>query len=60
MRSSLYLASLLACLVIGCEKKEDPRQRPGFIDTSDPSRIKETMIAPPQGPGSSPGGKATK
>ncbi len=60
MRLSLSLASLLACLVIGCEKKEDPRQRPGFIDTSDPSRIKETMIAPPQGPGSPPAGKAAK
>jgi len=31
-------------LTLGCEKKEDPRDRPDFIDTSDPSKVK---LAPP-------------
>lgn len=34
---------------VGCEKKEDPRNRPDFIDTSDPSKVSQTMKAPPKG-----------
>jgi hypothetical protein len=32
----------------GCEEKKDPRERPGFIDTSDPSSVGKTMIPPPK------------
>jgi hypothetical protein len=36
---------LFAVLVVGCgEKKEDPTKRPGFQDTSDPSKIQ--MLPP--------------
>ncbi len=49
---------------IGCAKQEDPRDRPGFIDTSDPSKVRDTMKAPPKGKrdptsltGRPPGGK---
>ena len=31
----------------GCEQKKDPRERPDFIDTSDPSSVGKTMKAPP-------------
>jgi len=33
----------------GCEKKDDPRNRPDFVDTSDPSKVSQTMKAPPKG-----------
>lgn len=51
---------------VGCGKKEDPRERPGFIDTSDPGKVNQTMIPPPKGgkdptsltgPGKPPGAK---
>jgi hypothetical protein len=43
---------LAACVLLagfGCEKKVDPRERPGFIDTSDPSSVSKTMTPPPKG-----------
>ncbi len=41
----LFALLLLAVLVVGCgEKKEDPTKRPGFQDTSDPSKIQ--MLPP--------------
>ena len=58
-----FLASVLAlsgiCLT-GCgEKKPDPRTQPGFVDTTDPSKV--TMPALPQpgsgAPGAQPGGQ---
>lgn len=51
MRSLLCLAGLLGLTAAGCEKKQDPHDRPGFIDTSDPSKVGATMIPPPKGPG---------
>jgi hypothetical protein len=49
---------------VGCEeKKKDPRERPGFIDTSDPSTVGKTMVPPPSKSGkdaTSLGGKGKK
>ncbi len=43
----LFAFLLLAVLISGCaEKKEDPKKREGFIDTSDPSKI---QMVPPSG-----------
>ena len=39
--AGIFLAS------VGCGK-EDPRKRPGFVDTSDPSKVKETMTPLPK------------
>jgi hypothetical protein len=47
-RVALLTAGLLLAS-LGCTKKEDPRERPGFIDTSDPSKVKQTMTPPPKG-----------
>jgi len=33
------------CLAAGCKKDEDPRNRPDFVDTSDPSKVKLAMPA---------------
>lgn len=52
MRVLLALCAL-SLLSIGCVKEEDPRDRPGFVDTSDPSKVGATMTPPPgpSGPG---------
>ena len=47
----------------GCEQKKDPRERPDFIDTSDPSSVGKTMVPPPSKSGkdaTSLGGKGSK
>lgn len=41
------LVTGLLVAAFGCGK-EDPRDRPGFVDTSDPSKVMETMKAPPK------------
>jgi hypothetical protein len=43
--SLLFAGMLLAGL--GCDKTPDPRDRPGFIDTSDPGKVAGTMTPPP-------------
>jgi hypothetical protein len=46
----LYGTLLIAGVLLsgaGCGK-EDPRNRPGFVDTSDPSKVKGTMTPPPK------------
>lgn len=52
--TTLLVASAFL-LTVGCKKKDDPRDRPGFIDTSDPSKITETMVPAPKGKGPGPG-----
>ena len=52
--TSLILATAVA-LAAGC-KKEDPRDRPGFVDTSDPGKVSGTMIPPPKSANVGPGG----
>jgi hypothetical protein len=42
-----FVFGLLLLAGTGCEEKKDPRERPGFIDTSDPSSVGKTMIPPP-------------
>jgi hypothetical protein len=39
--------------VVGCKDKKDPRDRPGFVDTSDPSKVLKTMTPPPKAKGNS-------
>jgi hypothetical protein len=40
-----------AAFFAGCaEVEEDPSKRPGFVDTSDPSKALQTMTPPPAGP----------
>jgi len=35
---------------VGCSKKEDPRDRPGFIDTStEPGKVNQMMTPLPKG-----------
>ncbi|HUY90702.1 MAG TPA: hypothetical protein VMV10_18355 [Pirellulales bacterium] len=50
----------LACLT-GCggEKKPDPRQRPDFVDTTDPTKVMMPALPKPGGgpPGAQPGGQ---
>jgi len=41
------LAAGILLVGVGCEKTPDPRERPGFIDTSDPSKVAGTMTPPP-------------
>lgn len=49
MRKLLALCALgLPCLLAGCNTAEDPSKRPGFVDTSDPSKTMTTMTAPPK------------
>lgn len=43
--SSLLLLGLFV-VATGCGKKEDPRDRPNFVDTSDPSKVLGTMNTP--------------
>ena len=47
-----YLALLIVGVFMagfGCEKPPpDPRERPGFIDTSDPTKVPATMTATPK------------
>jgi hypothetical protein len=43
---TLLIAGLLLTGV-GCGK-EDPRNRPGFVDTSDPSKVNATMTPIPK------------
>jgi hypothetical protein len=68
MKTCLFLLFGFVILAgTGCEEKKDPRERPGFIDTSDPSSVGKTMIPPPSkggkdatslgGKGKMPGGK---
>jgi hypothetical protein len=45
-------------LAVGCSKKEDPRDRPGFVDTSDPSKVPGTMGPGPKGKSSGAAGSA--
>ena len=42
-----FVFGLVLLSGIGCEEKKNPRERPGFIDTSDPSSVGKTMIPPP-------------
>lgn len=48
--TSLFLIATVATVAAaaGCEKKEDPRARPGFVDTSDPGKVGATMTPPPK------------
>ena len=53
--TSLLLTAAVA-LAAGCEKKVDPRDRPGFVDTSDPGKAMGTMTPTPKAGNSGPGG----
>jgi uncharacterized lipoprotein len=44
----LLLGVCAVCLLAGCNAQEDPTKRPGFVDTSDPSKAMSTMTAPPK------------
>lgn len=45
------LAAGAFLLTVGCQGKKDPRDRPGFVDTSDPGKVKGTMTpVPKKGP----------
>lgn len=56
MKKTITLLAVSAFLIaVGCTGKQDPRDRPGFVDTSDPSKVKGTMTPPPKGKGSGPG-----
>jgi len=49
MKSCVTLLTCAALLAgAGCSKP-DPRDRPGFIDTSDPGKVGQTMTPPPKG-----------
>ena len=48
--TTLLVASAFL-LTVGCSNKEDPRDRPGFVDTSDPSKVMKTMAPIPKGKG---------
>jgi hypothetical protein len=54
-----WLTLLLCCFsltaFVGCAQEEDPSKKPGFVDTSDPSKTMSTMTPPPGSPGA-PGG----
>lgn len=53
---AVYLSVAALMFLAGCEKKEDPRERPGFVDTSDPTKVGGTMTPPPKDKkGGSPG-----
>ena len=56
---SVALASVVSLAGCGGEKKPDPRTRPDFVDTTDPTKV--TMPALPQQgggpPGAQPGGQ---
>ena len=54
--TSLLLAAAVALAAAGCDKKVDPREQPGFIDTSDPGKVAGTMTAVPKTPKGGPGG----
>lgn len=58
MKKCIPLLALAVFIgAIGC-KKEDPRDRPGFVDTSDPSKVMSTMTpVPKSGASTSLGGK---
>ena len=51
MRKALGFALLLTSLfVLGCaEDKPDPREQPGFIDTTDPSKVMALPTDPNEG-----------
>lgn len=53
MRLLLGTLMLLICVcATGCgESKPDPRDRPDFVDTSDPSKLDLLPALPPEGPG---------
>jgi len=38
-------------LAVGCSDKPDPRSRPGFVDTSDPSKLKMDKLPKSKGGG---------
>jgi len=42
------LAAGAVLLTAGCEGKKDPRERPGFVDTADPGKVKGTMTPTPK------------
>ena len=56
--ASLLLAALVAVSATGCEKKEDPRNRPGFVDTTDPGKVGGMMAPLPKAKGGSAGAGA--
>jgi hypothetical protein len=50
--AGLLLGSLF---LSGCgEKQPDPREEPGFVDTSDPSKVMELPKDPRKQPGAQP------
>lgn len=53
-RSTTLLALGMVLTAVGCNHKPDPRSRPGFVDTSDPSKVMQTMTAPPTGKATGP------
>jgi hypothetical protein len=56
-----FSALLMPC--VGCESKPDPRDRPDFVDTSDPSKV-GGMLPPTtegqKGPAQKPAEEAEK
>jgi hypothetical protein len=51
------LAACLFLIAVGCGGgKTDPRSRPDFVDTSDPSNVIKTMKSPPKSKAPGPGG----
>ena len=52
MRKLLSLLFILSVIcVVGCaEKRPDPRQQEGFVDTSDPSKVMLPKLNEPTGP----------
>jgi hypothetical protein len=52
-----YLIVAALVFPLGCAREPDPRERPDFVDTSDPSKVLDTMKPPPgQGGGGASAG----
>jgi hypothetical protein len=52
MRKFVALMLLLVTMApfAGCETKEDPRERPDFVDTSDPNKVQMPPTTAPAKP----------
>ncbi len=56
----LFLGGLLVLFcAVGCgESKPDPRSRPDFVDTSDPTKVQMPALPPGGSGGAQPAGQA--
>lgn len=50
--TALVLGAVL--IAVGCNQKKDPRDRPDFVDTTDPSKVMKTMGTLPKSKGGPP------